>query len=248
MTMPKMPSGDVEDFHERLREWRKQYSAWAETPEGKAELERIEHEREAEEQAERSKQENERARKFFEESGVPRRVRDVLDAGPADTTALQRVKRWVGDRGKDSSVWCLVLSSTKGAGKSVAAGWWMRANRARSITYWHKGERKDAPAWLTAAAMCRINAYSEEWEAICKHPGPIVIDDLGSEYNDKAGFLQTMVDSLMDARYSEYRPILITTNLNAQAFKERYSERVADRIREGGSFFEFRAESMRRAS
>lgn len=247
MTMPKMPTSfGSATFEADMERYRADYEAWLQTPEGQAEAE-AERKR-AEEKARRlAEKEAHDARERLAGAGVPRRVRDILEAGAKDTAALLRVSKWQADRQPHD--WCLVLSATKGAGKTVAAGWWMRENQAFRVRCWDK-KRGDffIPSWWTATGLCRVNAYGPEFEALCEHSGPIVIDDLGSEYNDKAGFLQTMVDSLMDARYSEYRPILITTNLNAQAFKERYSERVADRIREGGSFFEFRAESMRRAS
>jgi DNA replication protein DnaC len=77
----------------------------------------------------------------------------------------------------------------------------------------------------------------------------MVIDDLGVEYLDKNGNFLQRLDELIDERYSNYRQTIITTNLNVKAFKERYGERVADRIREGfefgGAFMELAESSMR---
>ena len=78
----------------------------------------------------------------------------------------------------------------------------------------------------------------------------MVIDDLGIEYLDKNGNFLQRLDELLDERYSNFRKTIITTNLNADAFKDRYGERVADRMREGftwgGGFIELADDSMRK--
>lgn len=241
MSPPRFPGidGDIQAWRERLEEWQR-------SPEGQKALQE---ERERERQEEQRKRENEeqRRRQRLVDCGVPRRVRDLLDAGPRDTQVMHRVKQWRAQREKDQSRWCLVLSATKGAGKTVAAGWWMANSDPHCASWWDgkAGEWKRIPSWWTAPQLCRINTYGSEFDALCSLDAPLVVDDLGAEYSDKAGFMQVMIDALIDTRYSEYLPTLITTNLNAKSFRDRYGERVADRMREGGAFFEFQEKSMR---
>lgn len=216
------------------------------TPEGRAQFEA----EQAREELGRKQAENaERERPFarLSDCGVPRRVVDVVRSHQS-TAAVARVLRWVEERAKDQSSWCLVLSADKGLGKSVAAGLWLMHSNPSCPKYVGKAgtvERLDA--WWPISRFARVEGYDGKFDSLCNHDGPIVLDDLGSEYLDGKGWFLQALDAFVDARYAEYRPTLITTNLTADQFKARYSERVADRLREGGSFYEFRGASMRKA-
>lgn len=139
--------------------------------------------------------------------------------------------------------WCLVLSADKGAGKSTAAAVWLYDNvplegaPTYKTRYWWNGTR-----------LARANGYAKEYERMMQSQF-MVIDDLGVEYLDKNGNFLQRLDELIDERYSNFKRTIITTNLNAVAFKERYGERVADRMREGfawgGGFVELSDDSMR---
>lgn len=87
--------------------------------------------------------------------------------------------------------------------------------------------------------------YSDVWQSI-EAADAMVLDDPGTEFLDRAGSMGVRMDGLLDARYREIRKTLITTNLCVEDFSARYGERVMDRIRDGGCFYEFTAESMRR--
>lgn len=175
-------------------------------------------------------------------AGIPRRIRDTLSSELEDTKAMLFVKDWLSKRREDLSVWCLVLSADKGSGKSVAAGYWLSALNGSRI-----GNRNgnNYPAWWCASRFARLSGFDGIFDDICEHSGPVVLDDLGIEFIDKKGWFLQSIDAFVDARYSEYLPTLITTNLTATAFKHRYSERVVDRLREGGLFFEFATDSLR---
>lgn len=203
--------------------------------------------REAEEQLREDRERHEAVERNLRSVGVPDRVRQLMREGLRDTRPLVRVCEWLSST--EPRKWCLVLSSSKGAGKTVAAGHWLAAQKPSCPAYWDKEKKAQVrlPAWWTGPQLSRTSAFGPELDALLKHHGPIVIDDLGVEYSDRNGFMITLVDSLMDARYSEVRPLLITTNLNGQAFRERYGDRVADRLREDAAFCEFNAESMRGA-
>lgn len=178
--------------------------------------------------------------------GAPRRVWDILAGELFETEALTRVKEWVVSRKSDPSVWCLVLSAGKGAGKSIAAGYAMEELGARSVdTQDRLGHGEDIVAWWPSSRLARLSGYDGKFDKICESPSLVVVDDLGTEFLDSKGWFLQAVDALVDARYAGYLPTIITTNLTALAFKERYSERVVDRLRDGGSFFEFAGRSLR---
>lgn len=183
-------------------------------------------------------------------AGIPRRIRDFA-TDPDQTAAIKRVDRWRADSQSSADAWCLVLSASKGLGKSVAAGYaaqGMLAGGGRAVvSYWDSRDRKDKtlPSWWSISSFARLGGFDGRFDAICKHPGLIVLDDLGAEYLDAKGWFHQALDAFIDERYCEYRPTIITTNLSATDFKARYSERICDRLREGGAFYEFRGESMR---
>lgn len=200
-----------------------------------AELERQEREQARRDELQRERRE---AEQRLVSTGTPRRIRELLGGALDNTRPLRRIRAWVAE----PSSWCLALSSNTGTGKSVAAGWWLRECGHGAA----KG-RNGNPLrrWWTAAQLSCTDWFGGSFQDIAEMDGPLVIDDLGVEYSDAKGFFQQRLDALMDARYSELRPLLVTTNLNAKEFRERYGKRVADRFREGGAFYEFTAESMR---
>lgn len=234
-------STDLRDMCEAIMA---RHRAYAETPEGKAAIAAAEAE-DAERLRKEAEEAKERPYRHLADCGVPLRVVDTVRRYE-QTAAVKRVLRWIEERKSKPSTWCLVLSSSKGAGKSVAAGLWMLQSGAESIRYYdNHGNAEEAPSWLSVSKFARLDGYNGTFDRICDHPGPVVLDDIGSEYNDSKGWFLQAFDAFVDARYSQYRPTLITTNLSGEDFKRRYSERVVDRIREGGSYYEFDGESMR---
>ena len=77
------------------------------------------------------------------------------------------------------------------------------------------------------------------------HAPVLVVDDLGSEYNDAKGFFSALLDEVIDCRYGAKLPTVITTNLDSSGFSARYGARVVDRIREAGRFINCGNTSLR---
>ena len=111
----------------------------------------------------------------------------------------------------------LVLSGDPGSGKTVAAAWWalQRAHPAR---------------FVRAASFAAQSRYDEEKRNMLD--GALVLDDLGAEYNDAKGSFLVDLDELVDSFYGNRRPLVITTNLDPEPFKQKYGERIVDRLRE----------------
>lgn len=131
-----------------------------------------------------------------------------------------------------------VLSGGPGCGKTVAAASWLftaaRDSGVRGM-------------WVTGARIARWERYSNREMDKLLLPPRLVVDDLGGEFLDDRGSFMALLEELVNERYACERPTVLTTNLNAAAFKARYGERVADRIRDDGKFVVIASGSMRSA-
>ena len=58
----------------------------------------------------------------------------------------------------------------------------------------------------------------------------MLLDDFGAEYS-KSDWVHTKVESIIIGRYHDMKPVILTTNYNNDQTKDRYSERVIDRLR-----------------
>lgn len=165
--------------------------------------------------------------KALHDAGFPRRALD--EAAAADETAppIVRVAAW--DVAKNST---LVISGGNGCGKTVAATWW--AMRFHGV-----------PRFLRASTLAASSRYDRDQRSAILEAPALVLDDLGAEYMDSKGSFLVDLDELLDVFYGDYRPLLITTNAAFDVFRMRIGERVADRLRECGSFWATTAPSRR---
>ena len=181
------------------------------------------------------------------EHGLPARAIDrVLAGNLVETPALTEV------RGAND---LLVLAGSAGTGKTIAAVAWIHAHVAAPALWHDIGERDrnpcvrfkgHVPTWISASQLARVSHYDQAAvDRIAKAPR-LVVDDLFSEYVDAKGFFSSLLDEIIDARYSGLRPTIITTNLDAAGFVARYGQRIADRVRESGRFFNCGNVSLRR--
>lgn len=124
------------------------------------------------------------------------------------------------------------LSGNPGCGKTVAAADWLWRNLPG--------------LFIKSARLARWDRYDNESMNRLLRARRLVIDDLGTEYQDAKGNFMAILDEIIDVRHDHSRPTVITTNLDAPAFKLRYGERIADRIREDGRFVSLSGGSMRK--
>ena len=159
--------------------------------------------------------------------GVPERIITTFTDNDEvkKTSAIKAVELFMKS---EKGGWCLVLAGHKGCGKSTAAAHYLfEATKKCTPTSAPKDKR-----WWTAANVCRVSSYNKDLENLMTLP-VLIIDDLGVEYMDKGGHFRHRLDELLDARYSNFRKTIITTNLNKKDFEDRYGGRVTSRIREG---------------
>ena len=79
--------------------------------------------------------------------------------------------------------------------------------------------------------MCRDR--HQEWRTLSRR-NMLAIDDLGTEpveIQDYGNHLSPVID-LLYKRYDEQLFTIITTNLTPKEIRERYGERIADRLNE----------------
>lgn len=152
---------------------------------------------------------------------------------------------------RESAATILVLAGPVGVGKTVAGSWWLwdfvhKPDNWRGRDDWWDFLPKKKPVFTTAAELARASRYEDEaMDKLLTSPR-LVIDDLGSEYSDAKGFFRSLLDEVVNVRYCMRRPLLITTNISAEMFAERYGERTVDRLREFGEFVGIAGPSMRR--
>lgn len=73
----------------------------------------------------------------------------------------------------------------------------------------------------------------------------LVLDDFGAEYS--SNWVLNKVDAIITRRYNAMLPVIITTNLTNGAIKERYVERVYDRLKQTSILITDGGESLRKA-
>lgn len=164
--------------------------------------------------------------------GCPKVVVQAASS-PEQTEALEALRDEM-----NAGATITILSGGVGVGKSVASADWL-------LRQWDQFGFCDA-AWLHAHQLSRLASFEQhEEQGAIERVNFLVLDDIGIEYLDGKGFLSAMLDSIIYQRHGNRRPTVITTNLAAPDFKARYGERVADRVRECGSFVQVAGKSRR---
>lgn len=175
--------------------------------------------------------------------GVPETVIASLKAGLTQTAALDAVTEW--RKGKNAF---LLLLGGVGSGKTSAA----------AKTIWDEfveGGEEEVRGWAPRVDALfvpayRLNGFSDydkhhrEWlKEICGTE-LLILDDLGTERMGDGEL--SCVQRIVSERHARLRKTIITSNLTAKAFKERYGDRVVDRIREVGTIKASGTDSLRK--
>lgn len=164
------------------------------------------------------------------QAGIPAKDVERIIAGELEETAAVGYARQALREG-----WTLlVLSGPPGVGKTTAAGLWLAEQSDRG-----------GLMCIDAHRLSRWPRYDGAQMAKLEDASALVIDDLGAEYDDKPGAFRSLLDGLLNVRYADCQPTLVTTNLPATSFCERYGERIVDRIREAGRFMAVAGPSLR---
>jgi len=193
--------------------------------------------------------ENAAKARALRETGIPAKDQERISVGTLEQTPATDAI------GSGADLIC--LSGNPGCGKTTAAAAWLWQYLQRADS-WRPDRRMlgtpsvlpvaPLPIFLKSARLSRWERYDVKEMDRLLQSARLVIDDLGVEFQDSKGNFMAILDEVIDTRYDESRPTVITTNLDADAFKSRYGERIADRIRESGKFVSLGNASLRRRS
>lgn len=177
-------------------------------------------------------------------------VHTVTTPGALKITSAVSVVAGFRDRAKvDASHRILVLGGPVGVGKTTAASWLIAQGPPRRYSFGAKPD--DAwpadlhPRFVSAPEFALVDLYDRERMNALLCCSVLVLDDLGMEVMGDSGIVQGKLDLLFDARYRRLVWTVITTNLTPDAFRQRYGDRIVDRIREAGEFVGMPGESLR---
>jgi len=162
-------------------------------------------------------------------AGWPKRALTAAQNADLEHPAIKRVAEWLKE---DRTI--LVLAGVAGCGKTVASARWALEDRLGHHT-----------AFVRASTFARSSRFDSDTRNHWLRAYALALDDLGAEYVDAKGSLLTDLDELVDQFYGDCKRLLITTNLTPAQFRGRYGERVADRLRECGSWFSIASGSLR---
>lgn len=119
----------------------------------------------------------------------------------------------------------------------------------RESGYTHRSTMR----FVTAKEVCRICAASEKYKD--QHDlydglfseEMMIIDDLGEEPKEVMvyGMIHTPIIDLLSNRYARQRLTIVTTNLDTDELRDKYGQRIFDRMREMFTTIVFENESFR---
>lgn len=176
----------------------------------------------------------------LERLGVP-----LKDIAPIRAEAIRETDAV---KALDGSWRLLALSGGPGSGKTTAGTLWLwrYVDAAVKQADVYQPNQRLPIVFTTAVRLSRWQRYDSTKMETLLSADRVVVDDLGAEYLDEKGFYLSLLDELVNERYANLKPTLLTTNLDVIAFRARYGERIADRIRECGRFVSVGEKSLRR--
>lgn len=157
--------------------------------------------------------------------------------------SLDVAQKFVNDR----TALFLVLLGERGLGKTVAAAY-VAQDVARKFNWGGQpsgGNPVEPFRCVPAGSITRLSAFAAEDKAEVgrlERTLLLVVDDVGDEGTD---FGRGVLVDLLLARHAKGRRTVLTSNLRGDAFKARYGEALADRIRSSGYVWEGKGPSLR---
>lgn len=160
------------------------------------------------------------------------------ESGHAIDAVLQWLDLPVGAEHRES----IVLSGERGRGKSYSAAQALvRVRPGQGCPRWAKVLH--VAAWLHARGQYES---ARRGLARIEEASLLVLDDMGWEYLDKAGYVRSALIGIIDDRIQAERRNILTTSLDEKQFCERYGDAIHDRLRGYGLWVDVeRGPSMR---
>lgn len=154
---------------------------------------------------------------YLKQRGVPEKFWQLV-LNPWRTDALGLVERLLAGEGL-----LLVLGGDTGRGKSCAAA----VALARRPGVWvHSPDLAKPP-------VKKKDAEDEDEETVrdgrMRSAPLLVLDEVGLEHSP-GGYAASRITATLSIRDSNNRPTIVTTNLSAPQFKEKYGDRIGSRL------------------
>lgn len=130
-----------------------------------------------------------------------------------------------------------LLCGISGAGKTTAATWAVAEHLASPAGQPRKEGQPLPGFFLLAADIARGGIYGAQAKEMLESAYTadiLVVDDTGSEVVAERGPWLAMFDAMLNARYGDFLPTIITSNMSPEAFFVQYGERIKSRFREAG--------------
>lgn len=154
---------------------------------------------------------------FLRQRGVPSKFWQLV-LNPWKTSALGLVERLLAGEGL-----LLVLGGNTGRGKSTAAA----VALARRPGLWvHAPDLSKPPVKKSGD-----DDHDEETvrDGRMRNAPLLVLDEVGLEHSP-GGYAASRITATISIREANNRPTLVTTNLSAEQFKEKYGDRIGSRL------------------
>lgn len=195
---------------------------------------RVKAEIEKERFAARGREWGELKRELLSRGLAKRHLRNIVSAELVRTPSVEAISKMRGDG-------AYILSGNVGCGKTHAAHVWLLDAENIDRLSWEPARVR----MVTAAWFARQSRYGNDKFDLLSSVPRLVIDDLGVEYADEKQSYLVDFDELLDLRWRDGKPTLITTNLDDTEFRERYHGRIFDRVCDEGRWFNVTHLSMR---
>lgn len=92
----------------------------------------------------------------------------------------------------------------------------------------------------------RDSTELQKFEKKIKNVTILILDDFGAEY--PKDWVLNKVDAIITHRYNNLKPVIITTNMLPNEIKERYVQRVYDRLRSTSQILGTYGDSLRKSA
>ena len=163
----------------------------------------------------------------LQRAGVPRRylgatLDEAMEPRPEFAEIIHRLAEWTGDP------WCISLVGPAGTGKT-----WLAAAVMRRWIEQGRGARFiSALDWMARCqASIQIGEAETEYASVARTGGLLVLDDLAAQAVPE--WQQSLAVRLVDRRWRDQLPSLITTNDTGTELRARYGQRLMDRLASG---------------
>lgn len=169
------------------------------------------------------------AQEWRERSNLGRRLEAALEGyqvTDANRQAHAKVQAWLETRTDN-----LIIVGPIGSGKSFLAAhaflrlherfesaWWLSVPRLfETIKASYEGHRGDADAFMRWAKTAPF----------------LFLDDLGKTHSQNVSWIEEQLYAIVDVRYSEELPTIVTTEYSGAALRSRVGESVVSRLEHG---------------